>query len=534
MLQLVPIHFPSPPPPPTLKSTTTTTIVISIEWSVLTYSIAFSTNPIDQIDPYLGGLSYGAFDATDHVRINTSIPEHAYFVFQLAFAAVTAAVISGAVVGRISYAAWCLFISLWHLFVYTPLARWVWHPTGWLAARGIEDFAGGFVVEANCGLSAFILALLVGYEGRLAAFALSARTTSVAEASTASINDLLGPSDAETEEGITVNVASGGVRSGTSPSSTGGGVGGTGGSWDGGAWAPRERRTPHNMPFVLLGAGLLFFGWLGFNSGSALKSDHIAARAFANTVLAASSGMAGAAFFETFSARRKQGVWGSPTAIGCATGVIIGLAAVTPACGYVSQMAALLIGFCAALIALFVETTVMVRLHMHVDDTLSCFSGHGVGGIVGVIATGFASSKREEAPLDGVFYGGGGALLGHQLIGLAVTVLLCIVGTTAAWGITRTILKVMNIPFLVTIERAHDLDKSMHGESAYATTSTDVSSHFAGFAEALKEEFARGVLSRSLLTAGEKAEALATSAAVASKRTSSRRNANGNSVNFQE
>ena len=132
--------------------------VITIEWSLLTYSLAFSPHTDARIDPYIGNLWYGAFESADRLRAGTAIPEHANFVFQLAFAAVTSAVVSGGVVGRITYAAWTLFIMLWHLLVYTPLARWVFYTGGWLNKAGVLDFAGGLVVEANSGVSAFVLA----------------------------------------------------------------------------------------------------------------------------------------------------------------------------------------------------------------------------------------------------------------------------------------------------------------------------------------------------------------------------------------
>jgi Amt family ammonium transporter len=253
------------------------------------------------------------------------------------------------------------------------------------------------------------------------------------------------------------------------PTVTGGGtaplVSEDGGAWAGGAAAARELRLPHNVPNILLGAGLLYFGWLGFNSGSALSAGYVAARAFANTALAGATGMAGMAFSEVLWRRGRNGAWGVPSAVGCATGVVVGLVAITPACGYVSQMAALVIGFVAPIAAFHVERFLQKRVTA-VDDTLACFTGHGVGGMVGIISTGLVSSKAEGAPANGAIYGNG-ALLGVQLTGLVTAIAVCVAGTAIAWGITRSLLRLARIDFLVAPDGAHDLDVSLHGEAAY-------------------------------------------------------------------
>jgi Amt family ammonium transporter len=276
--------------------------IITIQWSLLTYSLSFASSANPGVDPFVGSLEFGAFDSADRVRPGTRIPEHAYFVFQLAFAAVTAAVVSGAVVGRVSYGAWCVFIALWHLLVYTPLARWVFYSGGWLNKFGVLDFAGGLVVEMNSGVSAFVLAAWVSWEVARARPRQQLAAASGAE-SFLSADEEAGESD--------------GDDFAAAPSAP----------WSRGAFS-REDRAPHNVPFVLLGAGLLFFGWLGFNSGSALASDYLAARAFVNTALAAASGMAGVAVAEAFL-KRSGGRWGVPSAVGCATGVVMGLVAIT-------------------------------------------------------------------------------------------------------------------------------------------------------------------------------------------------------------
>ena len=251
---------------------------------------------------------------------------------------------------------------------------------------------------------------------------------------------------------------------------------------------------------------MLFFGWLGFNAGSALAPNAIASLAFLNTVFAGATGMAGAAVFEIVAARVMRGAWGTPTAAACATGVIVGLAAVTPACGFVSPMSALAIGFVAALLAFSVEAALQ-RAALHaIDDTLAVFTGHGVGGMFGIVATGFASTNAMAGPsaggvaVDGVIYGGGGKLLGTQLAGLATTILVCVVGTTIAWAITRTVLFAARIAVLVSPERADDVDVSLHGESAYGAKGAPLLSHGdidPEVAEFLRRELsARGMIRR--------------------------------------
>jgi Amt family ammonium transporter len=403
--------------------------IITIEWSLLTYSLAFSPHTDSSIDPWIGNLWFGAFDSKDSLRSGTSIPEHAMFIFQGAFATVTSAVISGGVVGRVTYSAWSVFIALWHLFVYTPLARWIFYSGGWLAQRGVLDFAGGLVVETNSGVSAFVLAAWISWELHRAGRS-PKPLKSVAADTTLSIRV------AETAE-----------------------------SWSGGAM-DRVNRAPHNVPFILIGAGLLFFGWLGFNSGSALTSGYRASRAFANTAIAGAAGMAGMALAETVG-KRARGKWGVPSAVGCATGVVVGLVAITPACGFVSQMSSLVIGFITGALAFFVERLLRERLPA-VDDTLSVFTGHGLGGMLGIVATGLVASTSQGAPTDGAFFHNG-TLLGWQLAGICVTLAVSIAGTSAAWLLTRSLFSLLRIDFLVPIESADTLDISLHGEAAYAT-----------------------------------------------------------------
>ena len=381
--------------------------VISILWSLLTYSLAFGPG-----GSVLGGLGFGFFDSADRDRPLTNVPEHAYMAFQLAFAAVTAAVVSGSVAGKITLSAWVCFVLLWHTIVYVPLARWVWHPEGWLNKRGVLDFAGGLVVEGNSGVSGLVLAALVGWQQRRAAAA-------------------------------------------------GGGGGGGGGGAHSGA---------HSVLLILLGAGLLHFGWLGFNAGSAIAAGYGAARAFLNTHLAASAGIVGFAAAEALwggAGGCCGGRWGrgQPTAVGAATGVIVGLVAITPACGYVSQMASLLIGFSASVLAYAAEAS--IHRITGVEDVLNAFSGHGVGGLFGVVAVGVFASTSEASPTDGLLKGNAG-LLGVQLLGVLVCVVTATVGTAVAWAATCAGFWSMGASPLVAPEHAEGVDEALlKGESAW-------------------------------------------------------------------
>ena len=226
-------------------------VTISLFWSLVGYSLAFSSSST-ALDPFIGGFSYGAFDSSDRVRNNTNVPEYAFFSFQMMFCTITLAVISGALVMRISLWAWSVFSIAWACLVYVPLARWIFYPNGWLAAWGLLDFAGGLPVETASGISGFVAAAL------------------------------LGP----------------------------------------GSSLPSQ---PHNLPLTMLGTGLLYVGWFGFNAGSALSAGYAAARALTNTHLCACAATGATALCDV--------IWGGPhatlftslgrgrvTALGAATG----------------------------------------------------------------------------------------------------------------------------------------------------------------------------------------------------------------------
>lgn len=376
--------------------------VISVIWSLFTYSLAFSSNPESGVDAWMGAGHFGLFHSADRVRAGTDIPEHAFMMFQLMFAVISAAVVSGSVVGRMTLWGWTCFVILWHIIVYVPLARWIFYPGGWLAAWGVLDFAGGLPVETASGVSAFVLAYWVGPSVHFA-------------------NDTPGPS-------------------------------------------------PHNIPFILIGAGLLFFGWFGFNAGSALVSGYLSSRAFANTHLAASAACCGWA-----GAEWSFGDWlhggklfkGKVSAVGAAEGLIVGLVVITPACGFVSQMSAILMGFLTACAVFFAAH--YVKKSTGVDDSLDCFAGHGLSGMAGILWTGLLASKTEGSPADGAFLGNP-TLLGKQTVGLLVTIAVCIVGTTVAYWATVLIARLLDVSVKVDAQAGSDVnvDDLLHGDKAYA------------------------------------------------------------------
>jgi Amt family ammonium transporter len=432
--------------------------VITTQWSLLTYSLAFGTHSNAAVDPYIGGTSFAAYSELswgNNLRAGTAIPEQANFAYQLAFAAVTSAVISGGVVGRITYGAWCTFIALWHVIVYVPLAHWIFYSGGWLAKNGVLDFAGGLVVETNSGVSAFVLAAWVSWATRRAITAAAPRKVSAGGGG----GGTAAPSAADDE----VEAATSAINA---------------------PWLVLKARKPHNVPFILLGAGLLLFGWLGFNSASGLTTGFRASRAWVNTALSAATGMLGWGVAESVWAGGRGLFSGLPSAVGCATGLVVGLVAITPACGFVSAMSSLVIGFATALIAFHVDLFLRARCSC-VDDTLSVFVGHGVGGMVGIFATGLVANVDEMSPSNGAVYGNG-AQLGWQVAGILVTVAVSAAGTSIAWGATTAIFHALRLPSLMPPAHALDPDTSLHGERAYSPVATEGGSGGSGSVHAGK------------------------------------------------
>jgi Amt family ammonium transporter len=358
--------------------------VVTMVWVVLGYTVAFGS---DAGGGLLGGFRFtGLAHMTEPVPgLTLHIPPLLFMAFQLMFAIITTALISGALADRVRFSAFVLFAALWSLVVYSPLAHWAFSPEGWMAKLGVLDFAGGTVVEINSGASALAIALVVGRRH---------------------------------------------------------------------GW-PREAMPPHSLPLTLLGAGLLWFGWFGFNAGSALRADGLAVHALVNTHLAGVGGLLAWITVE----RVKNGV---ATTLGAASGAVAGLVAITPACGYLDSLPSLLLG---ALAGTACVLGVQLKYRFGYDDSLDVVGVHFVGGLVGTLFIGlFATAAVNEAVVhEGLFYGGGGTQLGKQAVGV-------LAATAWAFCVTYLLARLVNrvIPLRVSEEEeATGLDQALHSESAY-------------------------------------------------------------------
>jgi Amt family ammonium transporter len=350
--------------------------VVGIVWALLAYSLAFSEGNAwigSTANALLGGVGTEAKGTIPHVL---------FMAYQGTFAIITAALISGAVVERMRFGPYLVFIALWTVLVYAPVAHWVWGG-GWLMSRGVLDFAGGTVVHINAGVSALVAALVLGTRKDYG----------------------------------------------------------------------RQAILPHNVPFVLLGAGLLWFGWFGFNGGSALAANELAGLAFTNTFLAP---MATLVVWVLIDYLRT----GRATAVGGATGIVVGLVAITPAAGFVSPGGALLLGAIAALPSYF---AILYRSRTRLDDSLDVFAGHGIGGMTGALLTGVFAQKAWNAAGNDGLLAGNAAQLGVQALGVLTSLVY-------AGLMTFLILKTMALVTSLRAVRATEglgMDISEHGEEAY-------------------------------------------------------------------
>jgi Amt family ammonium transporter len=354
--------------------------VISVLWVLVGYSLAFS--PTGVWGNLIGNLDFamlrgvGGDVAPDYAA---TIPHLVYMAFQMKFAIITVALISGAVAERVKFSSFLLFAVLWSLGVYAPVCRWVWGPHGFLRDKGALDFAGGTVVHILSGFSALTAAILLGRRK--------------------------------------------GLRS--------------------------ENMLPHNTTMVMLGAGLLWFGWFGFNAGSALQANGLAAYAFVNTNTAAAAAMLTWLAVEWW-------MHGKPTALGAASGCVAGLVAITPAAGYVTPASALLLG---ALVSPICVAAVTLKGKLGYDDSLDAFGVHGVGGTFGALATGLLATKAiNAAGADG-----GWAQLGIQAQAVAVTAAFGIVGTIVVF-------KLVDLLLGFRVSRRDEelgLDLTQHSEAGY-------------------------------------------------------------------
>jgi len=373
--------------------------LISIQWVVVGYTIAFAP---DAFHGLFGGFNFLGFSGVgaDPVSYASTIPHGAFAMYQMMFAIITPALISGAFAERFRFPAFIIFVLLWATFVYDPLAHWVWGG-GWLSQLGALpgklgalDFAGGTVVHISSGIAGLVAALVLGRR-----------------------------------KGYKV-----------------------------------VSMTPHNIPFVLIGAALLWFGWFGFNAGSALAANGLAVSAFITTNTAAAAALLSWVMVEYMH-------HGKPTLLGAATGAVVGLVAITPAAGFVGVMPAIIIGLVVSPLCYFAVSFVKSKLGY--DDALDAFGCHGVGGIWGALATGLFADPKINPLIShkGLFLGGGLEQLGIQALSVCVTIAFSGVMTFA-------ILKIISLFTKLRVsenEEDEGLDITVHGEEAYPDFSSDQS-----------------------------------------------------------
>ena len=355
--------------------------LISVEWVLIGYAMTFGAD----INGFIGALDkVGLVGVGYNVLENGTIPELAFVAFQCMFAVITPALITGAFAERMKFAAFALFILLWAIFIYNPMAHWVWGG-GFLAELGALDFAGGLVIHILSGVSGLTLCILLGKR----------------------------------------------------------------------AGYGRTAMIPHNLPMTVLGATLLWFGWFGFNAGSALGANELAANAFVTSQAAAAAATLSWVVTE-------WRISGKPTILGAASGCIAGLVAITPAAGFVAPLPSVIIGLVGGVVCYFAVAVLKEKLGY--DDALDAFGVHGIGGMWGALATGiWATTEINPDGANGLFYGESHLFIA-QLISIGVAVVLAVVGTTILYKLVS----------LVTDARASEaeeltgLDIIEHGERGYA------------------------------------------------------------------
>ena len=356
--------------------------IVTVQWVLIGYSLAFGPD----IGHLIGGLQWIGLNGVGldpNPDYAATVPHQAFMIFQMMFAVITPALITGAFAERFKFSTYVVFVLLWSTLVYAPLAHWVWGVGGWIHNLGALDFAGGLVVHISSGVSALAAVLIVG------------------------------------------------KRKGHG----------------------HDYMPPHNMTMTLLGASILWFGWFGFNGGSAIASGALATSAFVVTHIAAASATVSWIMIEW--ARR-----GKPTLLGAASGCVAGLVAITPASGFVGPLSGLVIGLGAGVLCYY---GVNLKNRFGLDDSLDAVGVHGVGGTFGALATGlFASKAINPAGADGLFFGNP-SLLGIQAISVLAAVVF-------AFGMTWTILKVLDKTMGLRVnpeQELEGLDLSQHGESGY-------------------------------------------------------------------
>lgn len=355
--------------------------LMAVLWVLLGYTIAFGGGE----HGLWGNFDFAGFkDVGMEAMGELGIPVILFAAFQMTFAIITPALITGATADRLKFGAYAVFIAVWVLVIYSPIAHWVWAGTGWIFDMGALDFAGGAVVHINAGAAALALVILLGR------------------------------------------------RKG---------------------W-PKEGMHPHSLPLTLLGTGILWFGWAGFNAGSALGANGLAAQALLNTFIAASAAMLGWLLIEWIKD-------GKPTTLGAASGAVAGLVAITPCAGFVGTLPAMAIGFAAGIICLL---AIQLKYVLKYDDSLDVVGIHLVGGLTGALLLGlFADATINEAGTDGLFFGGGATLLGKQALAS---------GSVLAFSFVGTLIIGLLIKYTIGLrvsDEAEDsgLDLSEHAETAY-------------------------------------------------------------------
>lgn len=357
--------------------------LVSVQWVLIGYTLGFGTD----VSHLIGGLHYLGLNGVGwepNASYAGTIPHQVFVLFQLMFAIITVALITGAFAERMRFSVFVGFVLLWTTLVYDPLAHWVWGVDGWLRNLGALDFAGGTVVHISSGISGLVACLLLGQRK---------------------------------SEGA-------------------------------------EPMVPHNLPMTLMGAGFLWFGWFGFNAGSALGANGLAGTAFLVTNTCAAAGAIGWVAAEWLH-------HGKPTALGVASGLVAGLVVITPAAGFVTATSAIIMGLLAGPICYFAVSKMKAKFGY--DDSLDAFGIHGVGGIFGALATGiFATTAVNPAGADGLLMGNV-HLLGVQVLAVAATL---------AFAASMTFLILKGLSLLAPLRVADEdeevgLDLSQHGEDAY-------------------------------------------------------------------